>query len=150
MNTYLGFFQYLEDSLTTQLVSILQNRQNASKQHYTAVLVIVILVVLLCPPMLIWHVIQNHKLLQRVEGYVKQISKKTEQINTEKHKTEMLLSQLLPRSIIGQLQQGKKVVPEHYDSVTVMFSDIVGFTTLSGKSTPFQVRIVLNVLSCVC
>jgi len=41
--------------------------------------------------------------------------------------------------VAEQLIGGEAVVPEHYDCVTIYFSDVVGFTQLSAQSTPLQV-----------
>jgi guanylate cyclase len=67
------------------------------------------------------------------------VEDRTLQLMEEKKKTEQLLHQMLPKSVAQDLMRGKTVEPETFDTVTIFFSDIVGFTSMCSQSTPLEV-----------
>uniref|UniRef100_A0A8C2E1W6 Guanylate cyclase n=1 Tax=Cyprinus carpio TaxID=7962 RepID=A0A8C2E1W6_CYPCA len=74
-------------------------------------------------------------LLSRMEQYANNLEELVEE------RTQAYHEEKLP---VCQLKRGELVQAEAFDSVTIYFSDIVGFTALSAESTPMQVVTLLN------
>ncbi|KJH47404.1 adenylate/guanylate cyclase catalytic domain protein [Dictyocaulus viviparus] len=86
--------------------------------------------------------------MKTLERYASSLESEIEdrmlELKEEKKKSDILLYRMLPRQVAERLKMGQNVEPESYESVTVFFSDVVGFTTIASKGTPLQVVTLLN------
>ena len=64
---------------------------------------------------------------------------RTKALNKEKKRTDTLLYQMIPKPIAEQLKQNESVSAEAFSESSIFFSDIVGFTAISSRSSPIQV-----------
>jgi len=64
--------------------------------------------------------------------------------NVVDHNARRLLNQVFPKHIATALREGRKVEPEHFDCVTIFFSDIVGYTNLCQNISPYKVSDMLD------
>ncbi|XP_074847988.1 guanylate cyclase soluble subunit alpha-1 [Carettochelys insculpta] len=67
-------------------------------------------------------------------------------LEEEKKKTVDLLCSIFPGEVAQQLWQGQVVQAKKFSNVTMLFSDIVGFTAICAQCSPMQVITMLNEL----
>ncbi|XP_041378791.1 guanylate cyclase soluble subunit beta-1-like [Gigantopelta aegis] len=85
------------------------------------------------------HVVQLEEVIGKLD-----IAQRS--LEEEKGRMRDLLHQMLPVSIADSLMAGKMIEAERFDNVTILFSDIVGFTSICGKCEPIQIVSMLNKL----
>lgn len=69
-----------------------------------------------------------------------------DRLEDEKEKFENLLLNILPRQIVGRLNDGETVIADRFENVSVLFSDLVGFTQISSRMAPPELVTWLNTL----
>lgn len=77
----------------------------------------------------------------RLEGLVKE---RTKELAVEKEKSDSLLRAILPDKIAEELKDNIHAIGENFDDVTMLFSDIVSFTTVSSNHTASEIVAALN------
>jgi class 3 adenylate cyclase len=73
-----------------------------------------------------------------------QLQKEKELLNIEQLKTEKLMLNILPRPIAERLKKGESNIAGSYPEVTILFSDLVGFTKMSSGKTAQELVKLLN------
>ncbi|XP_070200948.1 atrial natriuretic peptide receptor 1-like [Littorina saxatilis] len=74
------------------------------------------------------------------------VAERTRELAEEKQRTDALLYQMLPPAVANELKGGKAAPAQAFDSVTIYFSDIVGFTNIASQCKPIQIVALLNAL----
>ncbi|MBE9121172.1 response regulator [Tychonema sp. LEGE 07199] len=67
-------------------------------------------------------------------------------LKLQQEQTEKLLLNILPKPIAERLQKKQKLIADHFDDVTVLFADLVGFTEFSAHKSPTQLVEILNAI----
>jgi class 3 adenylate cyclase len=65
-------------------------------------------------------------------------------LQESQEQSERLLLNILPLSIAERLKQDTSAIAEHFDDVTILFADLVGFTPLSTRIKPAELVNLLN------
>jgi PAS domain S-box-containing protein len=85
--------------------------------------------------------------LMYYEGTVQDITQRKraeEALRIEQEKSERLLLNVLPKSIAERLKADETHIADRFEEATILFADLVDFTTLSAQMPPSQLVDVLN------
>ena len=67
-----------------------------------------------------------------------------EMLHMEQEKSDRLLLNVLPKEIAPILKENDATIADHFESVSVLFADVVGFTSLSIRLPPREMVDLLN------
>ncbi|XP_063236776.1 guanylate cyclase D-like [Bacillus rossius redtenbacheri] len=119
------------------------SRELAQLRREQSVAIAVLVLVVGISPVI---VILVTSVTRTIQAFARSLMLQTLELQKEKRKSDRLLNEMLPPEVIQHLREQRKVPAESFQSVTVFFSDIVGFTGLAASSSPMQVVGLLNSL----
>lgn len=88
----------------------------------------------------------ERELIEKLEETSSDLKKLEVRLNEDKQRTDSLLHSILPWNVAARLRLNKPVEAEKYNVVTILFADIVQFTTMCGNELvePMDIVRVLN------
>uniref|UniRef100_A0A1I8PRX9 guanylate cyclase n=2 Tax=Stomoxys calcitrans TaxID=35570 RepID=A0A1I8PRX9_STOCA len=140
MHNYTDDLRILQKDLRLQIKAYVGETLKAAAKNEA--IGISILIVVLCVSPIIIILVKNAA--ATIQVYALNLAEKAKELKREKRKSDSLLFQMLPPSVAMQLKHTQQVPAELYESVTVYFSDIVGFTEIAARCTPLEVVTFLN------
>ena len=91
-------------------------------------------------------IFSTENLTSNIQKYAVILVDKTKELNFEKKRTDSLLYQMVPKEVADKLKKKEGIEAEFFKSVTVLFSDIHGFSVLSITLQPLEIVQLLNAL----
>ena len=90
----------------------------------------------------------ERELVEQLEETSNDLKKLESKLTENKQRTDELLHSILPKEVAAKLRLNQPVPAENYKIVTILFSDIVGFTALCSddKIVPMDIVRMLNKL----
>jgi adenylate cyclase len=97
-----------------------------------------VIIYLLVISLIIWtsYDLLNLRFARKLYMLEQIINKRTEDLIIEKEKTEALLANVLPKNTASEIMEKGKATKIKYNFVTVLFSDIQGFTKIAEEMNP--------------
>jgi len=92
----------------------------------------------------IFSTMEKKRLRDLDKERIVQLQREKELLNIEQMKTDKLMLNILPRPIADRLKKGESNIAGSYPEVTILFSDLVGFTNMAAGKTASELVKLLN------
>jgi len=92
----------------------------------------------------IFSSLEKKRLRDLDKKHLEMLNQEKELLEVEQLKTEKLMLNILPRPIADRLKRGEKNISGSYPDVTILFSDLVGFTKMSSQTSATDLVKLLN------
>lgn len=86
----------------------------------------------------------NQSLNRELNKHLIELDQAYSMLNTERDRSERLLLNVLPEAVANRLKLGQATIADSFSEVTVLFADIVDFTSLSARISAEQLVQMLN------
>ena len=83
---------------------------------------------------------QNHQL----QAEIRERQQAEVELRRQRQRSEELLTNVLPFQIAQRLKDREQAIADQFDHVTILFADIVGFSTVAAQLTPSELVRLLN------
>ncbi|MFA6261692.1 MAG: adenylate/guanylate cyclase domain-containing protein [Bacteroidia bacterium] len=80
--------------------------------------------------------LNNKRLINKNNELEIKVEERTHELKQEKQKSDELLLNILPAEVAEELKRKGETTARQFDQVSVLFTDFVGFTTISEHLTP--------------
>ncbi|XP_052212261.1 uncharacterized protein LOC127831333 [Dreissena polymorpha] len=142
MTEYINILKSVQDRLANKIIQAAEDENSSVHEALTISVLEFVIAIVLTP--IIYILVRN--IVHKIQNFSQELKEKTCELEAERLRTEGLMYQLLPSTVAKRLMKDGSALPESYNSATIMFSDVVGFTALSSIITPMQMVNLLNIL----
>ncbi|MGB2924246.1 MAG: adenylate/guanylate cyclase domain-containing protein [Limnothrix sp.] len=94
-----------------------------------------------------WYEVRVFPAFEGISLFFQDVSKRKaaqKALDHEKQRVDSLLLNILPQPIAELLKRQPQLIAERHDNVTILFADLVNFTTFSRENSPEEVVSLLN------
>ncbi|CAH1240389.1 NPR2 [Branchiostoma lanceolatum] len=140
MTQYIGFLRQVEQHLSERVLDILQHLLAQDDVQLATGYTILLTVVSIGP----FIVMGVYKMASEAQAVAANLENITAKLELEKKKSDKLLYRVFPAIVVNAMKKADTVPAEYFDEVTIMFSDIVGFTERTAAISPHKVIDLLN------